>query len=360
MKSKSLKLALYLVMFSVVLISCNNDDDASAPNIVERDRTEQQLADSDSLITYLSTHYYNSSFFETGTNHKYTDIVITELEEGDDVPDGNTLLINAVETHSTTYLETDYEYYVLKLNQGGGDLPKFTDQIRVRYEGASIASGEVFDSRATPENFMLTGVNANPGLIRGWQLTLPEFSTSLDFSLNNGIVEYNDYGLGIMFLPSGLGFYSGTNSGTSYDNLVFKFELLQYEEVDHDGDGIPSHMEDLDDNLYVLDDDTDEDRAYNYIDVDDDNDGVLTRDELMAKTYTEDETMNPFMSETAAQNYFDNNAASNELFDRIDFNSEDSTYELKTLIIMDSNDNNEPDYLEDTITISYNEEDEDS
>jgi hypothetical protein len=163
-----------------------------------------------------------------------------------------------------------------------------------------------------------------------------------------------------MFLPSGLGFYSGTNSGTSYDNLVFKFELLQYEEVDHDGDGIPSHMEDLDDNLYVLDDDTDEDRAYNYIDVDDDNDGVLTRDELMAKTYTEDETMNPFMSETAAQNYFDNNAASNELFDRIDFNSEDSTYELKTLIIMDSNDNNEPDYLEDTITISYNEEDEGS
>ncbi len=46
---------------------------------VEEDRTEQQVKDKDSILLYLATHYYNSSDFDTGSNHKYTDIDITEL-----------------------------------------------------------------------------------------------------------------------------------------------------------------------------------------------------------------------------------------------------------------------------------------
>ncbi len=86
-----------------------------------------------------------------------------------------------------------------------------------------------------------------------------------------------------MFVPSGLAYFSGTSTGSSYDNLIFKFELLQFEVEDHDNDGIPSYLEDLDNDLDVIDDDTDEDGFVNFIDSDDDADGVSTLNELIPK-----------------------------------------------------------------------------
>ncbi len=343
---KSIKYILYFLLVLVTVVSCEDDDDVSVPDVEVRDRGEQQIADSDSLIDYLSTHYYNSGFFLSGTNHKYTDIVITELTEGEEVPAGHTLLMEAVETHTTTYEETDYEYYVLRLNQGGGESPRFTDFIRTRYEGSTIADGNVFDSLATPEDLFLTGVGFNPGLVRAWQLIIPQFSISSDFILNNGIVEYNDYGLGVMFIPSGLGFYSGTSSGSvaAYSNLVFKFELLQYEEVDHDGDGIPSYVEDLDANLDVLDDDTDEDLAPNYVDVDDDNDGVLTIDELISNTYTVDTNMGETEPVLANNEY------------EVDRSIINGVITISTVTVVDADSNGTPDYLQEDISTNYNEE----
>lgn len=346
---KSIKFIVYLVFVSVVVISCKKDDDVTVPDVVIRDRGEQQLADSDSLIDYLSTHYYNSDFFLTGTNHKYSDIIITELAEGEDVPTGHTLLLDAVETHTTTYEETDYEYYVLRLNQGGGESPRFTDQVRVRYEGFSVETGDVFDSRATPEDFLLMGVGYGSGLIRGWQLILPQFSTSTDFALSSGIVEYNNYGLGMMFIPSGLAYFSNTTSSGSvaaYSNLIFKFELLQYEEVDHDGDGIPSYVEDIDANLSVLDDDTDEDFAPNYIDLDDDGDGVNTFDELMSITYTVDTNVNEEEPVLGEDEYEVNRSETAGIIT------------INTVKVVDSDNNGTPDYLQEDIAINYNEESE--
>ena len=82
-----------------------------------------------------------------------------------------------------------------------------------------------------------------------------------------------------MFVPSGLAYFSGNSTGAIYDNLIFKIELLQMEEQDHDSDLVPSYLEDLNDNIDVTDDDTDEDGLPNFIDLDDDGDGVLTINE---------------------------------------------------------------------------------
>ncbi len=277
MKLKSLKFTLLLTALIVAFISCKDDDE---PNVTFeiRDRAEQQIADKDSLLDYLSSNYYNSSLFESGTNHRIGDIVITELMEGETVPDGSTLLIDAVETHFTTYLETDYEYYILRLNQGGGESPKFTDQVRVRYEGFLEDTGNIFDAIATPEDLPLQGLGFSGSAIRGWQLILPEFNTASDFvNEPDGITNYNDYGLGVMFVPSGLAYFATTRPNIpAYSNLIFKFELLQYQEEDHDNDGIPTYMEDYNGNLDVNDDDTDEDGSPDYIDLDDEGDGVLT------------------------------------------------------------------------------------
>jgi hypothetical protein len=260
----------------MIFISCG-DDDGPNTTFELRDRAEQQAADRDSLMDYLSTHYYNSSLFESGSNHRIDDIIINELPEGETVPDGKTLLLDAIETRTTVFDETDYEYYFLRLNQGGGESPNFTDRVRVRYEGFLEVDGEVFDGVATPIDLPMQGIGFSGGVIRGWQLIIPEFNAANSFSLNNGIVEYDDYGLGIMFIPSGLAYFAGSQNGIpSYSNLIFKFELLQYEVDDHDNDGVPSYIEDYNMNLDVNDEDTDEDEIPDYFDVDDDGDGVLT------------------------------------------------------------------------------------
>jgi len=277
MKLKFLKLLLCAIALVMVFISCG-DDDESNRTIVIRDRAEQQAADRDSIMDYLSTHYYNSSLFESGSNHRIDDIIITELAEGETVPDGSTLLLDAIETRTTVFDDTDYEYYFLSLNEGGGDSPNFTDRVRVRYEGYLEVDGEVFDGVATPEDFPMQGIGFSGGVIRGWQLILPEFSVAESFfNGSDGITNYNNYGLGMMFIPSGLAYFAGSQGGIpSYSNLIFKFELLQYEIDDHDNDGIPSYIEDYNMNLDVNDEDTDEDEIPDYFDVDDDGDGILT------------------------------------------------------------------------------------
>ncbi|EPR72600.1 Calcium-binding protein [Winogradskyella psychrotolerans RS-3] len=350
MKIKILKFSLLLMVLSTVVISCKSDDDDTVA-FVEEDRTEQQVKDRDSLLLYLSTHYYNSGFFLTGSDHKYTDIVITALEEGETVPENHTLLMTAVETRTTTYFEANYEYYVLNINQGGGDSPTFVDKIRVRYEGTSVNDAlegnyEVFDSSVTPVDFNLQTDGFTGGVIKAWQLVMPSFNASAtsDYIIDvNGNITFGNFGLGVMFVPSGLGYFSGTNTGASYDNLIFKFELLQFEVEDHDNDGVPSYLEDLDGDLDVTNDDTDGDFNPNFVDIDDDGDLVLTIDELIPTTYTVNTNDNEDEPVLAA-NEFERSRT-----------QIGGVITIKTVTIVDSDSDGTPDYLDPTFTTNYNE-----
>lgn len=280
-----IKLNLFFVLiFTLLFISCRNDDDGLV-GLPEVARDDQQAVDGPLLLSYLETHYFNSSDILAISNPSMNDIEITELpkdEFGDYLPlpnpTENTLLIDAVETLSVNYLDTDYDYYILRINQGGGNTFSFADDIRLNYSG-NIADGTVFDSSTSPVVFDLTS------LIPAWTLVAPTFNTAENFMFNNdGTISYNDAGVGVMFLPSGLGFYSSsTEDGavSSYSNLIFKFEIFQFEQNDHDNDGVPSYLEDIDGNGFVVDieDNTDGDNVADFLDVDDDGDGVLTINE---------------------------------------------------------------------------------
>src|SRR5690606_33690897 len=76
---------------------------------------------------------------------------------------------------------------------------------------------------------------------------LPLFNTAESFTeAEDGNVNFVNKGVGVMFLPSGLGYFSNASANTpAYSPLIFKFELLQMFQNDHDGDGIPSYLEDL-------------------------------------------------------------------------------------------------------------------
>ena len=281
------KVSLYILSFVLVFSSCKKDDGGNDVVTVElRDRDEVQAEDIIELGAYLSSHYYNSGDFEGNLDPSIADITITELLVNETVPADHTLLSESLklELKTVEFADTEYKYYILRLNQGGGsESPSFADTTRLSYEGF-LLDGSVFDSAVTPVDFDLVS------LIPGWRKAIPQFNTSESFmEAGDGSVDYVNNGLGIMFLPSGLAYFSsGPGIIGAYTPIIFKFELYQTFENDHDNDGIPSYLEDLNgDGEFTLNsdletfdgDDTDNDQLPNYFDPDDDGDGVLTIDE---------------------------------------------------------------------------------
>ena len=112
---------------------------------------------------------------------------------------------------------------------------------------------------------------------------------------------------------------------------------------DHDEDGIPSHIEDLDGDENPFNDDTDADDIPNFLDLDDDGDGVLTINELQKTTYTVDTNMGEQEPVLAAGEYERSRTVSNGIIT------------IKTVKTVDSDTNGVADYLQSSITINYNQ-----
>ncbi|WP_299118087.1 FKBP-type peptidyl-prolyl cis-trans isomerase [uncultured Winogradskyella sp.] len=333
-----------IALFSLIILACSPDDPDFIP-VEDRDRTEQQVTDKAILLDYLQSHYYNSGALSSIQNPEVTDIIITELLDGETVPANHSLLLGAVETKTTTFEDTLYEYYILRINQGGGEAsPNFTDKVRVEYEGTLVEDASVFDSAINPLDFDLVGFGVNAGgVITGWQRVFPEFNVASSFTTGSN-VQFDDYGLGVMFLPSGLAYFSGQLVGIpSYSNLIFKFALFQTQVNDHDNDGVPSYVEDLNNDLSTFDEDTDENLIVNYVDPDDDGDGVLTINELERTEYPPFNSGDP--EPTLGLNEF-------ELFRT----EENGMITITTGTIIDSDNNGIMDYLDADITIDYSED----
>ncbi|MHA7058047.1 FKBP-type peptidyl-prolyl cis-trans isomerase [Aquimarina sp. M1] len=136
----------------------------------------------------------------------------------------------------------------------------------------------VFDSAVTPVWFDLVQV------IEGFREATVEFRGASGFTENeDGTVNYGTgFGNFTVFIPSGLGYFSQPQNGIPvYSPLIFSIQLYGSVEADHDNDGVPSYLEDLDGDRLVFDedDDTDSNGFPNYLDPDDDGDGTLTIDE---------------------------------------------------------------------------------
>ena len=121
-----MKLKLYILIIAILFLgfSCGDDEGDGITEVPEADRTEQQVIDNDSLVGYLQTHYINETILSNNPSISFENIEINELPEDGELPnpDQNSLLIDLVETFTTTYFDVEYEYYVLRINQGGSEI----------------------------------------------------------------------------------------------------------------------------------------------------------------------------------------------------------------------------------------------
>ena len=279
------KLILPVLCLMIGFSACKKDDEAVTEVIPLRDREVQQKADNDSIVKYLKSHYYNAGTFVSNPNATSKDLIFTKVNGAIPDPDNNKLLFEADSLKIISGINFSgavYSIYYLKINEGGGVSPTFADNVLVNYKGFTLANA-VFDSSANPTVFDLTS------LIPGWRKVMPLFKTAESVPVENGdgTVSYSNHGIGVMFIPSGLAYFASGSAGIgAYTPIVFKFDLFDMEENDHDNDGVPSWKEDLNgDGEFTInfqnlqdttDDDTDGDGDPNIDDTDDDGDGIPT------------------------------------------------------------------------------------
>lgn len=346
MKLRKITFALLSVL--VTAFSCGPDEEDSF-TFVPRDRQEvydENIAD---IEAFLATHTYNYEEFDFVNPYSLSNdvfkIVFDTISEDNNNLDAIPLMDRPeLLSKIVTQNNVDYTLYYLSLREGLGQVAHPLDAVNVTYEG-TLLSGEQFDGADVDGlTFNLSSVGSSFGVVDGFREALVEFKMRDGYTNNaDGTTTNHNYGIGAVFIPSGLGYFAtGTASIPSYSPITFKFGLLTRINTDYDFDLIPSNMEDLDNDGNGVNEDTDADGVPNFIDNDDDNDGVLTKDEIISNVYV----VNTNLGETEPvylANEFETSRSDNA-----------GVLTIKTITLVDSDANDIPDYLENNITLNYN------
>tara|TARA_R110002012_G_scaffold89061_1_gene218852 strand:- start:82747 stop:83820 length:1074 start_codon:yes stop_codon:yes gene_type:complete len=281
LKLKLMKLRNYLGLAIVLLlcVGCPSDDDNGVVAVPLRDRGEQSIEDDALIREYLETHFYNYEEFENPLE-EFDYKVRFDTIAGDNID--KTPIIDRPELRSLTYTRVDTEQtlYILSARQGESEKAPstFVDSVFATIEGVNIY-GDVFESVPNPQWFDL------PFTIDGFSNGLAGFKGASSGPVVNGdgTTSYENFGIGAAFIPSGLAYFEQSNTGDLYSSLIFTFSVFNVRVTDHDGDGIKSLDEDLDGNGFLFDDadNPDNDSAAAFQDPNDDNDGVLTKLEII-------------------------------------------------------------------------------
>ncbi|WP_146743753.1 FKBP-type peptidyl-prolyl cis-trans isomerase [Aequorivita sp. CIP111184] len=269
-----------LVLMLTITVSCKKDDSVTPP-IPPRDRGEEAIRAQAEIEEFLETHFYNYEEFQADPENFHMKF--------DTIAGDNALKtplmeqVDFIEVDDVVDTDVSYKLYYLNVREGEGEVPNFPDYTFNTYEGR-LMNLDLFDSSVIPVRFNLVDTPTSPGIIRGLQQAIIKFRGASNIITNpDGTLTFEGYGIGAVFIPSGLAYYqypTATGGLNAYDQLIFSFELFDSEVADHDEDGIPSYMEDLNGNGYLIDDDTDGDDIPNYLDADDDGDGRLTKFEI--------------------------------------------------------------------------------
>ena len=293
MKMKNI---LILVLCIATVWSCKKDDEEESLIAVPQQSLSETAVEDDAKIQeFLQTHFYNYEEFDSPPADFDYRIKLDTIagDNANKTPLSDQMASKEVSISSDAFglaeSETvQHKYYYLEAEEGSGPSPSVADSTFVRYEG-SLLNGTVFDgSISSPVWFDLAQIQG-PGAARGFAEAIPNFKSGGEIVINaDGTFNVENYGVGLMVLPSGLGYFNVARGGIPvYAPLIFKIDLFAMNVTDHDRDGIPSIMEDEDKDGYLYNDNTDieEEKLFgtlfaNFVDSDDDGDGIDTIDEI--------------------------------------------------------------------------------
>ena len=257
-----IKNILIVAIASILIYACSS----SNPFIDNFDHAAQALKDNDTLVKYLTNHYYDAG-----------------IDSIKPIATGKTALIDDanLKSQDVTYDDISYKLYYYISSQGVPNpvkgYPTVMDSVLTKYQGRQIRTTtitEVFETQTSAVWFTLDAV------VKGWSYGFTHFKGGKNIT-NNGPITYQDTGKGFLFIPSGLA-YRNAETGNIIANscLIFRIEVLDIvENTDHDNDGLASYLE-IQDAAIESDPtqvDTDGDLLANYKDADDDNDGTPTK-----------------------------------------------------------------------------------
>ena len=269
------KFNIYLFLIITLFLSCNKDDDEGEIEI--RDYSEQVFTDEQSIEDYLMSHFYNYEDFNSSNSFE-VDIKV-KIDTITDAPANKTPLfdqvkIKTVNVSDSDGVETPHNLYYIIAREGVVSNPSVVDSVYITYKGM-LTDNHVFDERKYP--VWLDLANSLQGFREGVsELKSGEFRQN-----SNGTIQYSSFGVGLFFLPSGIGYFENTTADIpEYSPLIFSVSLMTSNPTDHDNDGILSINEDIDGDGDPFYDDTDNDDLWNMYDADDDGDGTLTINEL--------------------------------------------------------------------------------
>jgi FKBP-type peptidyl-prolyl cis-trans isomerase FkpA len=282
------KFKLYFSLFCSVLIlfSCNKADSVSAVPVRAFD---VQYADDIAIIEdYLNTHYLDVEENQDVTISKITDPSVQSsmmsMLNREAFPK---LLVKEVEANDITY---KIYYFKLREDYETGVAPSKADSVLASYNGTYLSYKTETENEVTTTTLLATQFEYTPfptlflrldTAVRGWREILPLFKAGQKIDVPGEPTSYTDFGAGILFIPSGLGYFNVPQAGIpSYSPLVFSFKLYDVKYTDQDQDGILSNDEDLNGDGDFTNDDTDGDGVQNLYDVDDDGDSYLTKNEI--------------------------------------------------------------------------------
>jgi len=333
---------IFYFIFSITtlfLFSCSKSED-TIEVVPLREFQAQYDTDIETINEYLNNYYLDMDLTDPTFADK--EVVMTKIPVGGTQPN----LMSYV--NATTYPKllkrvvnlhgVDYEIYYLVLRKGeknlstglGGVSPTNVDGVLASYSGSylykttgtdtvdSVLSAVPFETVIYPQSFFSLYTT-----IVGWSEIFPQFKTGSYKSEADGTISYSGFGSGVMFIPSGLAYFSNASGGIpAYSPLVFSFKLYEVKRLDQeikmvsgstvsDPDGVPSYLEDLNGDGYIYDyrstvsypipptdairyaDDTDKDGIPDFIDIDDDGDGFTTKIEISKGTDYLDKNSHP-------------------------------------------------------------------
>lgn len=280
--------SVVVLFLGVMVLSCNKNDDDNKEE-PKKPYAEQAPIDDLAINKFLDEYNMNVS-------SDFDEVKFTKITTENNLPSIRSEF--NIQSKMVKVDDFDHKMYYIKFADGTGPQPAIVDSLYLNYKGEYIytkkeeklpsTDPKTYDEYIASTEFETISEPiwmSRLSYIKGWTEFLSLLKTGDSSVGSNGSVVYENFGAGVVFMPSALGYYNTGSSGIpKYAPLIFSISLKKMNHVDHDKDGVDTIIEeyvfDATKGMYVAQEkDTDGDGTLDMFDFDDDGDYYLTKNE---------------------------------------------------------------------------------